>query len=133
MVCRRYIATRDTEEWTVCKRTYSKIKHARLLGLAEVLALCYLGVRVQLEFATNCQHMDLFNFMSCSNRQQGNMGKREEERGKTYVQLLVVARTLLSSRLELLAHGADLLVRLGVFGSGHFGLKSSCQLPRCFS
>ena len=39
-----------------------------------------------------------------------------------YVELLVVARSLLAGSLELLAHGADLLVGLGVLGSWHFGL-----------
>jgi hypothetical protein len=38
---------------------------------------------------------------------------------KTYVQLLVVAGSSFASGLELLAHLADLLVRLRVFGGRH--------------
>lgn len=41
----------------------------------------------------------------------------------TYAQLLVVARALLASSLELLAHLADLLVGLGVLCGRH------CDIP----
>ena len=41
-------------------------------------------------------------------------------RWETYVQLLIIAGTLLARSLELLAHLADLLVRLGEFGGRHF-------------
>ena len=40
-----------------------------------------------------------------------------------YVELLVVARSLLASSLELLAHSADLLVNVGVLCGRHFGIS----------
>jgi hypothetical protein len=53
--------------------------------------------------------------------------------GRTYVQLLIIARPLLASSLELLAHGADLLVGPVVFGACHFGTAHlvSLLLPFC--
>lgn len=40
---------------------------------------------------------------------------------KTHLQLLVITRALLARGLELLAHLANLLVRLGEFCGRHFG------------
>lgn len=40
-----------------------------------------------------------------------------------YLELLVVAGTLLASSLELLAHSADLLVNVGVLCGRHFGIS----------
>lgn len=42
---------------------------------------------------------------------------------RTYIELLVVARALLASSLELLAHLADLLVDLGVLCGRHFDVS----------
>jgi hypothetical protein len=47
---------------------------------------------------------------------------RRRRRREAYLQLLIVARALLSSRLELLAHLADGLVRLGEFCRRHCDL-----------
>ena len=44
-----------------------------------------------------------------------------------YVELLVVARSLLAGSLELLAHGADLLVNVGVLCGRHFGISAAAN------
>ena len=44
-----------------------------------------------------------------------------------YVELLVVARSLLAGSLELLAHGADLLVNVGVLRGRHFGIAAAAN------
>jgi hypothetical protein len=44
-----------------------------------------------------------------------------------YVELLVVARSLLAGSLELLAHGADLLVNVGELGGRHFGISAAAN------
>jgi len=98
------------------RQTYSQIEHARLLRGAEVRALRDFGVCVQLEIRTLLAHLQLHFRLYCQ-----CVEERRERRGDsaTYVQLLVIARALLASRLELLAHLADLVVRLGEFGGRH--------------
>ena len=44
-----------------------------------------------------------------------------EAGGETYLELLVIAGSLLACRLELVAHVADLLVDFGVLCGRHFG------------
>jgi hypothetical protein len=89
--------------WTSDGETYSEVEHARLLGLAEVLALGNLSVGVELD-----------TYIS-------NASLRCDDQGNTYAKLLIIAGTLLARSLELLAHLADLLVGLGVLCGRHFG------------